>query len=61
MKDIKDTPYNQSVTHNVDVKYDFMFDREKRDLFTKEQVSSILDRIESALMIYDQKRMHRML
>ena len=50
MKNEKGTTYNQTNTHEdfewqVDPKYDFIYSKEKRDLFTCEQVSIILDKV----------------
>jgi len=50
MKKEKGTTYNQTNTHEdfewlADPKYDFIYSKEKRDLFTCEQVSIILDKV----------------
>jgi|11_taG_2_1085331.scaffolds.fasta_scaffold37057_2 hypothetical protein len=50
MKKEKGTTYNQTNTQEnfewlADPKYDFIYSKEKRDLFTCEQVSIILDKV----------------
>jgi len=54
MKNEKGITYNQTSTHQdfewqVDPKYDFIYSRKKRDLFTPEQVSVILDKVNDTI------------
>jgi len=54
MKKEKGITYNQTTTHKefewqADPKYDFMYSREQRNLFTCEQVSVILDKINDTM------------
>tara|TARA_R110000744_G_scaffold379058_1_gene496245 strand:+ start:84 stop:317 length:234 start_codon:yes stop_codon:yes gene_type:complete len=41
--------YTQTATYHVDVKYDFIYSRKKREMFTCEQVSVILDKVNDTL------------
>lgn len=52
MEKEKGALYYQTATYDVNPNYDFMYDDEERDLFTNEQVSSIIEKIEFALTIY---------
>ena len=49
MKNEKGTSYNQTATYEVNPKYDFIYSEEKRDLFTCEQVSIILDKVNDTM------------
>ena len=49
MKNNEGTTYNQTATYEVNPKYDFIYSEEKRDLFTCEQVSIILDKVTDTL------------
>ena len=55
MKDTKVIPpkYTTTCTHDIDIRYDFLFDGADRDTFTKEQVSLMLERINFALTLFD--------
>lgn len=53
MENEKGTIYNQTETYDVNPKYDFIYSKEKRDLFTKEQVSHILDKIDDILALLE--------
>ena len=46
------TKYVQDSTLGDNVKYKFLYDNVKRDLFTDKQVSCILEKIEFALDVY---------
>ena len=47
-----DTKYIQNSTLGDAVKYNFLYDEVKRDLFTNEQVGFILEKIQFALEVY---------
>tara|TARA_R100001594_G_C4051353_1_gene265103 strand:- start:4918 stop:5151 length:234 start_codon:yes stop_codon:yes gene_type:complete len=47
-----DTKYIQNSTLGDGVKYNFLYDEVKRDLFTNEQVGFILEKIQFALEVY---------
>ena len=47
------TCYTQTVTWDMNPQYDFMYDGDSRDIFTKEEVSLIMEKIDFALSVYD--------
>ena len=49
MKKNEGTSYNQTATYEVNPKYDFIYKDKTRDLFTREQVSIILDKVNDTL------------
>ena len=53
MKKNEGTSYSQTATYEVDPKYDFIYTDKKRDLFTCEQVSVILDKVNDTLGLLD--------
>jgi len=54
MEKEKESLYYQTATYNVNPNYDFMYDEKERDLFTSEQVSFIIEKIEFALTVYQE-------
>ena len=53
MKNEQGTSYNQTETYDVNPKYDFIYSKEQRDLFTCEQVSIILDKVSDTLSLLE--------
>ena len=45
--------YTQAGTLNITPEYDFMYDGGKRDAFTKEEVSLMIEKIDFAISVYD--------
>lgn len=47
------TYYTQTATWDGDFKYDFMYDGEDRNTFTKEEVALMMEKIDFAISVYD--------